>query len=174
MTSIETIEKTITKCQGITDKIGQAWPHSNAHARALSLMIILDGLHKATEGAQVNMWQGELENHLKQSDITKLRESIHQTHHALAELYTAAWGCIARRQTVRLKEKCQEALDRIIAGDATRAIIGEYDVECGAEYILNADANEIVYRQWSAFPPQTSSRVSETATKLYRDAKGLS
>jgi len=73
----------------------------------------------------------------------------------------------------KLKEKYQDALDRIIAGDATRAIIGEYDVECGGEYILNTFTDEIIYKQWSAFPPQVSSRVSKTATKLYREAKGL-
>lgn len=73
----------------------------------------------------------------------------------------------------KLKQQYQEALDRIIDGNATRSIIGEYDVECGAEYILNTFTNEIIYKQWSAYPPQTSSRVSETATALYRQAKGL-
>lgn len=109
MTSIETIEETIVKCQGITDKIGQAWPHSQAHARALSLMIILDDYRKATKrydertdpsakadaAWQVKRWDDELRRHLEKVHIAKLRESIHQTHHALADLYTEAWGCIA-------------------------------------------------------------------------------
>lgn len=109
MADINTIETTITKCHALTDKIGQAWPHSQAHARALSLMIILEELGKATKrrderidpsarrdaAGQVKRWDDELRQHLEQSDIAKLRESAHPTHHALAELYTAAWGCIA-------------------------------------------------------------------------------
>lgn len=109
MTSIETIEKTIVKCQTLTDKIGQSWPHSNAYARAISLMIILDDYRKATKrytertdpsakadaAWQVKRWDDELRQHLECAHIAGLRASEHHTHHILADLYETAWGCIA-------------------------------------------------------------------------------
>lgn len=109
MTSIETIEKTITKCKDLTEMVGQAWPHSNAHARAERMLIILGELSKATKRYdertdpsaksdaewQVRRYDDELRQHLERVNIAGLRESIHQTHHVLADLYTEAWAVVA-------------------------------------------------------------------------------
>lgn len=109
MTSIETIEKTITKCQALTDNVSQAWPESRAYHNAAETVRLLTELADATKRydertdpsaksdayGQVRRWDDELRHHLEQVHIAGLRESIHQTHHILADLYDAAWGCIA-------------------------------------------------------------------------------
>jgi len=109
MIKLEAIEKTIVKCQALTDKVSQAWPESGAYHNAEEAVRLLAELADATRRynertdpsaredafGQVRRWDAALRQHLERLHIGHLRTSEHHPHHILADLYTAAWGCIA-------------------------------------------------------------------------------